>query len=135
MSNLLIREWLNGGLIPLNLCIMFMLGYQIYRASKVGRGWMRRDGVKSAIALWWIFLADLIRASLAWYMLHMQSMYGRFPYLGPVPTFLYSVAAAILMIATLRLIHVLSPASWKHRGWLVAALFCSVFLLALEMMN
>lgn len=136
MNNLIIREWLNGGLIPLNMCVIVMISRQLYFArEKFGRGWTEQDGMKSACAFWWIFMADLIRASLAWWTLNIQRAGGELPYLGSVATLLYSVAAIIAIVATLRLIYALSPDRWGHNGWVGAAIFCSVFLIVLNFIN
>lgn len=136
MNNLVIREWLNGGLIPLNICVLFMISRQLFLAwVKYGRGWTQQDGMKSACAFWWIFAADLIRASLAWWTLNIQRAGGELPYLGSIATLLYSLAAAIAILATLRLIYALSPVRWGHKGWIGAAIFCAAFLTALQLIN
>lgn len=136
MTNLVIREWLNGGLIPLNICVLIMITRQLYFSwTRFGRGWTNQEGIKSACAFWWIFLADLIRASLAWWTLNIQRAGGELPYLGSFATLLYSSAAVIAIVATLRLIYALSPNHWGHKGWIGAAIFCAAFLLVLHFIN
>lgn len=136
MTNLIIREWLNGGLIPLNVCITFVFTHSLYVSwRKYGRGWTKAPGVQSACALWWIFLADLIRSCMAWSLLHAQSSGRPIQYLGYTPTLLYIAAAAIAMGATFRLIYTLGPSEWGHKGWLAALALTAIFMGGLSLIN
>jgi hypothetical protein len=136
VTNLLIREWLNGGLIPLNVCIIIVISYSLLASRRVsGPGWTKEPGVASACAFWWLFVADLIRAIMAWLLLHAE-VTGRSPeYLGYAPTLLYMASAAIAMLATFRLIYTLSPASWGHKAWLAAAGLTVAFIAGLSLIN
>lgn len=135
-TNLLIREWLNGGLIPLNISILLIIAHSLWETRRKygGSGWWDAPGAKSACALWWIFLADLIRATLAFVILHTQRLNGvhairQALYLNDVSTLLYIGAAVIATLATFRLIYALSPARWGHNAWIATAIFTAVFFL------
>lgn len=132
MTNLLIREWLNGALIPLNICIMIVISKSLWDSRrKFGRGWTRVPGVSSACAFWWIFLADLIRSCMAWHLLHAQNLGQPLNYLTPTTTTAYIAAALMATLATFRLIYTLGPASWGHRGWVVAAVLTVIIVAVL----
>ncbi len=136
MTNLLIREWLNGGLIPLNVCIMFIISHSLWTSyCEFGRGWTQRPGIRSACALWWIFLADLIRSCMAWTLLRAQSQGHPIEYLGYTTTMLYIAAAGIATLATFRLIYTLSPSSWGHRAWIGAAVLTAAFMICISFIN
>lgn len=129
----MVREWLNAGLIPLTACILFIIAYSLLESYRLnGRGWTSAPGVKSACALWWIFLADLIRASMAWTLLNAQNEGRASEYLSSSATLFYMAAAVIAALATFRLIYALSPTSWGHSGWVVAAGITAVFMVGLS---
>src|SRR3954464_7852255 len=115
-SSTVVREWLNGMLIPLTLCIQFIIFRSLWEARKyLGSQWNRAPGVASACALLWIFLADGLRATMAWSLLHQQLTsheHIEFRYL----TIIYIISGVIAATATFRLIYTLSPARWGHRG-------------------
>lgn len=132
MDNLILREWLNGALIPLNVCIIVMITYQLWIARKIhGKGWTRRKGVASACAFWWIFVAELIRSALAWHFLHRQGIGKVMPSLAVWESAMYAAAAGIAVAATFRLVYTLSPERAAHQTWLTAAGVTFVFLLLL----
>jgi predicted Co/Zn/Cd cation transporter (cation efflux family) len=132
ITNLEVREWLNAALIPLNVCIMFIIAHSLFEARRIhGHGWTDAPGVKSACAFWWIFLADLIRASMAWSFLNAQNDGRSTDTISSAATIFYLVAALIAALATFRLIHALSPIAWGHKGWAAAAGLTVVFVVAL----
>jgi hypothetical protein len=122
VTNILIREWLNGGLIPLNICIIIIISYTLWLARKdYGPGWSKQPGVSSACALWWLFFSDLIRSVLAWQIIHAQRMGRPLDIFENERTVIYIVIAAIATAATFRLIYTLSPDGWGHKAWIFAA--------------
>jgi hypothetical protein len=135
LTNLLIREWLNGGLIPLNVCIILIITHSLWASRRFGPGWTKQSGVASACALWWIFAADFIRASMAWSLLHSQNQGRPIPYLGYTTTALYITAAFIAVLATFRLIYTLSPAAWGHKAWLASAGLMVAFMAAIYLLG
>jgi len=132
LTNLIAREWLNAALIPLNACIIIIIGFTLWDAyRRNGAGWTNFPGVKSACALGWIFIADLMRACMAWAFLNAQND-GRPVYaVNSVATVLYLIAAIIAALATFRLIYALSPVAWGHKAWIVAATWTVVFMFGL----
>lgn len=133
--NIIIREWLNGALIPINLCIIFITVYTVWNATHFKRGWARRPGASSACALMWVFIADLMRATAAWIILHYTqvSKVEFTGYMAPSITAVYMISGVIALSATMRLIYVLSPLSWGHRGWIAALLATIIFLAAVSL--
>lgn len=130
MDNVAIREWINGALIPLNVCIILMITYQLYVARRTygKKRWTRMPGISSACAIWWVFLAELIRAFLAWYILNRQSNGIIVDYTDVWITTLYAVAAVIALLATFRLVFTLAPRSVAHQTWIASCVLTAVFL-------
>lgn len=132
MTNLVVREWLNAALIPLNVCILIIITHSLWESYKThGKGWTNAPGVKSACALWWIFLADFIRASMAWSFLNAQNNGNPVEFISYAATIVYLTAALIAAPATFRLIYALSPASWGHKGWASAAILTAAFVIGM----
>lgn len=134
MTNLLAREWLNAGLIPLNACIIVIISYtliQAYRNPPEGMSWTSAPGIKSACAFWWVFFADFIRAGMAWAFLNAQNEGRELEALTALSAVIYLVAGIIAALATFRLVYALSPDSWGHRGWIAAAATTGVFAIVL----
>jgi hypothetical protein len=131
LTNLVIREWINGVLIPLNICIMIIIAHSLFDSyRRYGIGWAKQPGIGSACALWWIFGADLIRSCLAWSFLHGQNLGRPTSHYSYSTTLLYIFAGSIAAAATFRLIFTLSPSSWGHKGWIAAAILTAVFMTA-----
>lgn len=133
MTNLFVREWLNGGLIPLLLCVEFVIGYSIYNAYKShGRDFLKLSGVSSAIALFFFFLGELARTVLAWIILHEVNTGERHTFhMEPLRNWFYVGACMILLVSTLRLVYTLGPKG--HSGWIAALVFTVVFIVGLSM--
>lgn len=132
MTNLVVREWLNAALIPLNLCILVIISHSLLESYRThGHGWTNAPGVKSACALWWIFLADFIRASMAWSFLNAQNNGNSVEFISYTSTIVYLTAALIAAPATFRLIYALSPVSWGHKGWAAAAILTLSFVIGM----
>lgn len=129
MNNLLIREWLNGGLIPLNLWMMFITWYSIYNVTKFKSGWNKVPGASTACALWWIFFADFLRSTLAWSILrNATAQNAHIKYMSAEATIIYIMAAIIATTATMRCIYLLSPKEWGHKAWIAALISTVIFL-------
>lgn len=129
------REWLNAGLIPLNVCIIVIISYTLVSAYRThGPGWTNYPGVKSACAFWWIFVADLIRATMAWAFLNAQNEGRPLGGVNNAATVAYLVAAIIACLATFRLIYALSPDSWGHKGWIASLALTVVVVIALSVL-
>lgn len=129
MTNLMVREWLNGGLIPLNVSILIVITQSLWVTYRsYGPGWASQPGIASACALLWIFAADLIRSCLAWSYLHAQNLGLPTSHYGYTTTILYIIAGTMATVATFRLIYTLSPSSWGHRAWIAAAILTALFM-------
>lgn len=130
-NNLIIREWVNGGLIPLNLSLVIVIGLflwghfreSVHFGAYIG-GWERfqhMDGVATACALLWIFLADGIRATGAWLTLNFGSR------VEELVSWLFIIAGLMAIAACLRCIHLFTPPHWGHRYWLLTVAVTIVF--------
>lgn len=129
IDSLIIREWLNGGLLPLNISLVIAIGHSLNCARREhGAGWTQMPGVASACAFWWIFLADGIRAGLVWLTLRTQNRGGSVAAIDALLTYGYIIAAVIGVMASLRCIYLSTPRSIGHWGWLTAAYATAVFV-------
>ena len=121
--NVGIREWLNVCLIPLNISMMVIIGYTVWRQTRFSYGWTKYPGANSACALWWVFFADFLRAGMAWEILRG----GVVP--GSITVAVYMIAAMIAMAATLRCIWCLTPMKGRNFTWIGALTFMVVFVM------
>ncbi len=131
VNNVFIREWLNGCLIPLNISMMAIITYTVWRQTKFDWGWTKYPGANSACALWWIFFADLVRSILAWSILrgsyiNDQMLNTYRPSSGA--TIVYMVTGLIATVATLRCIWCLTPVRARNITWISALIFTVVFI-------
>lgn len=128
-DNLIIHEWLNGGLLPLNLSLLLAIGHTLYLTRRIhGRGWTWVPGIPTACALWWIFFADGLRAGLVWLTLRQQNEGGSFITIDGTTTYFYILAAAIGVLASLRCIYLFTPKEIGHLGWIVSAISTVTFV-------
>lgn len=131
----IIREWLNGGLVPLNVSLVIVIGLFLFDTFRLhGRGWSKVEGVRTACTLWWIFLADGIRAGLAWSLLRIE-VGGRPPFdahrfLSPDNINLGFIFAGIIAVcASLNCIRLFTPPKWGHWYWIASAVSTAAWLL------
>lgn len=131
VNNVFIREWLNGALIPLNISMMTIIGYTVWRLTKFRWGWTKYPGANSACALWWIFFADFLRSVLAWAILREAQSNGYATEIyrtSPIATMVYIAAALIATGATLRCIWCLTPVKGRSFTWITALIFTITFI-------
>lgn len=129
IDNLIIREWLNGGLVPLNLALLIAIGFTLLDARQTsGRGWNKRPGVAQACAFWWIFFADGMRATLVWITLRTQNRGGSVDSINDILINGYIIAALIGVYAVLRFIFLSTPKSIGHWGWIISAISTAAFV-------
>lgn len=136
VNNVMIRGWLNGDLIPLNLCMMFIIGYTVWRQTKFSWGWTKYPGANSACALWWIFFADFLRSVMAWAILRATQIQGVTIVTyqtSPVATLIYIAAGVIATVATLRCIWCLTPVKGRNVTWIFALSFTLIMVGAIQM--
>ncbi len=140
MNNLIIREWVNGGLLPLNISLVVIIGIFLWdewvksqypggwRELRIHpyihirdhyRRWHRRSGVPTACALIWIFAADAVRAGSAWYILWVAN--NKLPVRPPVLESMwvssgFIVAGVIGLVASIRCIYLFTP-DWDAPQW------------------
>lgn len=136
IDNLVIREWLNGGLLPLNISLVIAIGHSLNRTRiELGSGWQLHPGVASACAFWWIFLADGIRAGLVWITLRTQNRGGSVASIDGLLTHGYMIAATIGVLASLRCIYLATPRKVGHWGWIISALSTLAFVVTSQMLR
>lgn len=129
LSNLVIREWLNGGLLPLNLCLCFVIARFLWDAWRMwGAGWTHAPGVRGACALFWIFAADAARAGFVWIILRTQNRHLSSRLVEQISNIGFMIAALVALLAILRCIYVFTPKTWGHRGWVFSACLTAAFL-------
>lgn len=143
-NNLVIREWVNGGLLPLNTSLVIVIGLFLWDKAIEAMLWRRQsfpgvewvdlhrtwsqfqetEGVQTACALFWIFLADALRAGAAWSILNYRIAVS-------VPedpanvvatvhlvNLAFIVAGIIGLLASLRCIYLFTPIRWGHWYWI-----------------
>ena len=129
LQNLAIREQLNGGLLPLNLCLVGVIGMFLWHTwRRFGHDWTRIPGVRTACALFWIFAADAARAGFVWLILRMQNRGGTSELILHVANFGFVIAAFAGLIAILRCVYLFTPKAWGHWGWIGSAGVTAAFL-------
>jgi hypothetical protein len=129
-NNLIIREWLNGGLLPLNLSLVLVIGlflFDSWRTPDV-RTWLdmnRVPGVSTGCALLWIFIADALRAGTAWVVLRELNDGGpRVLAQGVVPETMVAINVAFILagviglLASVRCIYLFTPQWLGHWYWI-----------------
>lgn len=131
-DNLIIREWLNGSLLPLSanlafIILVFLIDSFRYREDK---SWWSIDGVPTGCALFWIFMCESMRAGCVWHILRTTNDGRVVPtWLREISNISFVIAAGILAAAILRCIYLFSPPGWQSWFWKFAAVTTIVFLL------
>lgn len=133
VNNIFIREWLNGCLIPLNLSMMAIITYTVWRQTHFSWGWNKYPGANSACALWWVFFADTLRSIMAWAILRQSQLSGNVIVMdtyrtSPIATLIYISAGIIATAATLRCIWCLTPKDGRRYTWVTALAFTLGFV-------
>ena len=134
--NLIMREWLNGSLLPLNLSLIFVIGLFLWDTYQENhRGWSVVAGVPVACALWWIFAADAVRAGTVWMILRLSNRIPAIAVLDPsTGTAMAWANVALIMagiagvMASLRCAYLFTPKAWGHWYWIGTALVTLSFL-------
>lgn len=148
-NNLIIREWVNGTLLPLNISLVLATGLFLWTefcqsidpwiGRKTWSTFQARDGVATACALFWIFLADGLRAGAAWSVLNSTLPIAGLPPAAIDPmsmpfiqvvNIMFIVAGIVGVLAALRCIHLFTPPAWGHWYWLGAVALTALFHLA-----
>lgn len=130
-SNLIIREWVNGGLLPLNISLVLVIGlflWESWRSPEV-HSWadmQKLSGVSTGCALMWIFSADALRAGAAWSILRELNDRGPPPIAHGVDTSMiavnlaFIVAGIIGLLASIRCIYLFTPPWLGHSYWIAS---------------
>lgn len=144
-NNLIIREWVNGGLIPLNISLVLVIGLFLWNSALDARAWrttnngyltwfdvpetwerfQKTNGVQTGCALFWIFLADGFRAAAAWTVLNYRLNDVATP-INPAPMMklielvnvAFIFAGVVGLLASLRCIYLFTPPRWGHWYWM-----------------
>jgi hypothetical protein len=130
-NNLLIREWVNGQLLPLNISLVIATGLFLWQrlAATIGDGvyvggWRRyheTPGVRTACVLFWLFLGEAIRAGAAWAALKFG------PSTAEVVAALFIVGGVMLLLACLRCAYIFTEDWAGHRYWIATVAVMAVF--------
>lgn len=131
--NMIIREWLNGSLVPLTTNLTLIIGVYIVQcftdAKRSGTSWHSVPGIKTAIALFWIFLAVSIRASFTWIELRAMNSEGELtPTLAHVSSAMLVLGTAVLTAAVLRCTYIFTPKVARNIFWVYSLVVTALFL-------
>jgi hypothetical protein len=133
-QNLVIREWLNGSLLPLTANLAFIIGVYLYQAYQYGKShgftWTRLEGVPTACALFWVFLAESIRAGFVWILLRTTN--DGFKVSPDFETFSnvsLIFGAAILVASVLRCTYIFTPPYYRRVYWVFSLVTTVSFLI------
>lgn len=134
-NNLIIREWLNGGLLPLNISLVLSIGLFLWTTRReYGPGWSKVDGVPTACALLWIFASDGIRAGLVWNILYKSNAHAPMIEAASVSMVLINIGLVLAGIAgltaTMRCIYLFTPPRLGHWYWLASIVATFLFQIA-----
>jgi len=135
VSNLIIREWLNGSLFPLSLNLAVIIGVFIWDSfvHSLEDGtprWWRLPGVPTACVLFWIFGMESVRAISVWAILHTTNQNKSMPdWVVETATYSLVLASIVLLVALLRCTYLFSPPKWGHAFWIYSAVSTLLFLL------
>jgi len=121
-KNMIIREWLNGSLIPLTVNLTLIIGLYLGQCFLDARrsGLRLRDvpGVHTAAVLFWIFFAESVRAASTWVSLRAQNGGGA---LSDVVSGMIDMTLAfvgvILVASILRCTYLFTPPRVRHAFW------------------
>lgn len=136
--NLLIREWLNGSLLPLSLSLAFIIGVYLYNTWRAHGGgwtwaWTNAQGMKVSCAMFWLFSAESIRAGTVWALLRIANDGQRVTDVLDFYVNIAFIAGAVGLIgAFLRCNFLFTPERWGHRYWLGSLVVTIIFLFLSE---
>jgi hypothetical protein len=127
----LIREWVNGQLLPLNLSLVVATGLFLWQklTATIGDGiyvggWRRYQetpGVRTACVLFWVFLGEAIRAGAAWSALKFGASTAE------VVSVLFMLGGVVLLLACLRCAFIFTEEWAGHRYWIATVALMAVF--------
>ena len=131
VSNLIIREWLNGSLFPLSLNLSIIIAVFMWdsyiECLAQGKRWFRMSGVPTACALFWIFSLDGMRAVSVWIILRITNNGDEVPeWVREWTSAALVIAALGLVITMLRCTYLFTPPKWGNRYWIYS--LCSTLL-------
>jgi len=132
-NNLIIREWVNGGLVPLNLSLVFVIGLFLWDSAREAdsyKSFSKTSGVPTACSLFWIFAADAMRACSAWYILWKVNDRVPPPISGIENLWVsggFIIAGVVALIASVRCIYLFTPPWLGHYYWIGSLLVTLAF--------
>jgi hypothetical protein len=139
-KNLLIREWLNGSLLPLTLNLSFVLAMyvsQIYFETRHEHSsFWKVPGVHTAFILFWVFLAESTRAGSMWFYLRMQNR-GFSPTVEATHALniVLILVGVVLVASVLRCTYLFSPPMLRGVFWVYSLSLTVVFVLLSHMIH
>lgn len=138
--HLLIREWLNGSLLPLTLnltLVLFMYMLQnFYEARRDRVSFFKIPGIQTVCVLFWVFLAESIRAGSVWYYLRMQN-HGFNPTMEitAILNLVLVIVGIVLISSVLRCTYIFSPPQIRGAFWVYSLSITIVFMLLSHLMR
>lgn len=140
LYNLILREWLNGSLLPLSLSLSLIIGVFLFNTWLASGGgwqwrWTEEKGIKVSCAFFWLFAYESVRAGTVWVLLRIANDGQRVTeWLDSMVNIAFVVGAAGLAVTFLRCCYLFTPESWGHRYWIGTLIFTIVFLVLSEML-
>jgi len=134
--HLVAREHFNAALFPLSACLAIAISIHLTLVWwDVGKGWTQEPGVMVSCALWWLFSAEALRSFNVWVLFRVQNDRQMLPdYLNDWIATLFSIAAAMLILAFVRCIYLFTPSSWGHKYWLCSIGFAFAFVVLSDLL-
>jgi hypothetical protein len=135
VTNLVIREWLNGSLFPLSINLALIIAIFIWDSyidwlkKPTTKRWWNADGVPTACALFWIFLLDGVRAISVWAVIWNANNGATIPdWIRALTNYALTIASVGLILTMLRCAYLFTPPRWGHAFWIYSAVSTLLFL-------
>lgn len=133
-NNLVIREWLNGSLFPLSCNLALVLAVYVmqsyYEYDRSVTRMRSANEVRVACGLFWVFLADAIRAGWVFLILRFTNDVGTVPeWVRQWSNYSLIGAASVLCAAILWCTYLISPPRWKPWFWKFSLLTTVAFVI------
>lgn len=137
-QNTLIREWLNGSLVPLTINLTLVIGVYItqcfYESRRDGTKFRNTPGIQTACVLFWVFAAESIRASCTWFALRsMNTGIAISNAVSDVSAVLLITAAAVMIAAFLRCTYLFTPPFVRNLLWTYSLATTVIFIVLAQM--
>ncbi len=127
ITNVLIREWLNAGLVALLGLVLVAVAINLFRVRRaIGKGWTAEPGIAMACVFWWVVAAVFMRSATVWLSLKITAGQVATPRAELAADLGYIISAVILIVASWRCLYLMDRR--HHHLWLLSALIAVAFV-------